>query len=164
MIVRLIGSRRFLIVQCHQSDVAQKFSFDLYNAFRIISEGISLTDLPIDLLGEDWAVRREMIAQRKLYEAEAEVEARNWEKKNSDFSFQEINQEYESQRFQLHSVQGFWRLSQSFRECKVCASISLFPFDSEPKIVAATDSLFEVVPVSWGLVDLTHDMHPVSRD
>ena len=34
-----------------------------------------------------------MMAQRKLYEAEAEVEARNWEKRNSGFAFQEINQE-----------------------------------------------------------------------
>ena len=42
------------------------------------------------------------MAQQKLYEAEAEVEARNWEKRNSDIAFHEINQEVESQRFQLH--------------------------------------------------------------
>ena len=35
------------------------------------------------------------MAQRKLYEAEAEVEARNWE----------INQEIESQRFRPHQAQ-----------------------------------------------------------
>ena len=46
-----------------------------------------------------------MIAQRKLYEAEAEVEARNLEKKNSVFARQEMNQEFESQRFQLHPGQ-----------------------------------------------------------
>ena len=40
----------------------------------------------------DSAVGGEMRAQRKLSEAEAEVEARNWEKRNSDFAFQEINQ------------------------------------------------------------------------
>ena len=40
------------------------------------------------------------MAQRKLFEAE--VEARNWEKKNPDFAFQEINQKFESQLFQLH--------------------------------------------------------------
>ena len=39
----------------------------------------------------DSAVRGEMMAQRKLYQAGAEVEARNWEKRNSDISFQEIN-------------------------------------------------------------------------
>ena len=38
------------------------------------------------------AVRGERMAQQKLYEAEAEVEARNWEKRNSDIAFQEINQ------------------------------------------------------------------------
>ena len=44
------------------------------------------------------------MAQRKLSEAEAEVEARNWEKRNTDFALQEINQELESQRFQLHQA------------------------------------------------------------
>ena len=50
------------------------------------------------------AVREEMMAQRKLYEAEAEVEARNWEKRNSESAFQEIHQEFESQRFQPHQA------------------------------------------------------------
>ena len=44
------------------------------------------------------------MAQRKLYEAEAEVEARNWLKKNSDFAFHEINQEFEPQRLQQHQA------------------------------------------------------------
>ena len=44
------------------------------------------------------------MTQQKLFEAEAEVEARNWEKRNSDFTFHEINQEFESQRFQLHQA------------------------------------------------------------
>ena len=35
----------------------------------------------------DSAVRGEIMAPQKLYEAEAEVEARNREKRNSDFSF-----------------------------------------------------------------------------
>ena len=48
----------------------------------------------------DSAVRGEMMAQQKLYDAEA----RNWEKKNSDIAFQEINQEVESQRFQPHQA------------------------------------------------------------
>ena len=47
---------------------------------------------------------REREAQQTLYQAEAGVEARNWEKRNSDFAFQEINQEFESQRFQLHQA------------------------------------------------------------
>ena len=32
------------------------------------------------------------------------VEARNWEKRNSDFPLKEISQEFESQRFQLHQA------------------------------------------------------------
>ena len=40
----------------------------------------------------------------KLYEAAAEVEARNWEKKNSDLAYQEINSEFESQRYELHQA------------------------------------------------------------
>ena len=49
----------------------------------------------------DSAVRGEGEAQQKLYQAEAEVEAINCEKRNSDFAFHEINQDFESQRFQL---------------------------------------------------------------
>ena len=52
----------------------------------------------------DLAVRGEREAQQQLYQAEAEVEVRSWEKSNSDFAFQEINQEFESQRFQLHQA------------------------------------------------------------
>ena len=44
------------------------------------------------------------MAQQKLYQAEAEVEARYWEKRNSDNAFHEINQEFESQQFQLHQA------------------------------------------------------------
>ena len=51
----------------------------------------------------DFAVRgEEREAQQKLYQAGAEVEAGNWEKRNSDIACQEINQEFESQRFQQH--------------------------------------------------------------
>ena len=52
----------------------------------------------------DLAVRGEREAQQILYQAEAEAEARNWERRNSDFAFREINQEFESQRFQLHQA------------------------------------------------------------
>ena len=44
------------------------------------------------------------MVQRKLCEAEAEIEARNWEKRNSGVAFQEIKQEFESQRCQLHQA------------------------------------------------------------
>ena len=39
-----------------------------------------------------------------MFDAEAEVEARNWEKRNSDIAFREINQEFESPRYQLHQA------------------------------------------------------------
>ena len=52
----------------------------------------------------EMAVPGERMAQQRLYEAEAEVEARNWEKRNSDIAFQEINQEFECQRFQLQQA------------------------------------------------------------
>ena len=52
----------------------------------------------------DLAVRGERMVQQKFHEAEAEVEARNWEKRNSDTAFEKINQEFESQRFQLHQA------------------------------------------------------------
>ena len=52
----------------------------------------------------DSAFRGERMAQQKLYEAEAGVEARNWEKRNSDIALREINQEFESQRFQLYQA------------------------------------------------------------
>ena len=50
------------------------------------------------------AVKGEELAEQKLCEAEAEVEARNWEKRNSDTAFHEINQDFESQRFHLHQA------------------------------------------------------------
>ena len=52
----------------------------------------------------DMAVRGERAAQQKLYQAEAEVEARNWEKQRQDFAFRESNQEFESQRFRIHQA------------------------------------------------------------
>ena len=51
----------------------------------------------------DSAVRGERMAQQKCV-AESGVEARNWKRRNSDIAFHEINQEFESQRFQLHQA------------------------------------------------------------
>ena len=52
----------------------------------------------------DLAVQGERAAQQKKFEAEAKVDARNWEKRNSDIAFREINQEFESQRYQLQQA------------------------------------------------------------
>ena len=50
------------------------------------------------------AVRGEKLAQQRLYEAEADVEVKHWEKRNSDIALYGINQEFESQRFQLQQA------------------------------------------------------------
>ena len=54
------------------------------------------------------------MAQQKLYRTQTDVEATNWEKRHSDFAFQEINQKFESQRLQLHikQVDGQVRLRE----------------------------------------------------
>ena len=52
----------------------------------------------------DLAIQGESETQQKLYEAETEIEAKNWEKPNRDQSFQEIIQEVESQQCQLHQA------------------------------------------------------------
>ena len=52
----------------------------------------------------DSAIQEEKEAQQKLYQAEAEIEAKNWENRNRDHSSHEINQEFESQRFRLHQT------------------------------------------------------------
>ena len=49
-------------------------------------------------------VRGEKLALQKLYEAEADVEVKHWEKRNSDMALDEFNQEFESQRFQLQQA------------------------------------------------------------
>ena len=63
----------------------------------------------------DLAIQGEKEAQQKLYHAEAEVVAKNTEKKNRDHSFQEINQECESQQFRLNQA-GWWANQGSERE------------------------------------------------
>ena len=62
------------------------------------------------------AVRGERMAQQRLYEAETEVVARNWEKRNSDIAIQEINQECELEDFNYNKQvsqrqsQFVWRI------------------------------------------------------
>ena len=46
-------------------------------------------------------MRGEKVAQQRSYEAEADVEVKHWEKRNSDIALYEINQEFESQQLQL---------------------------------------------------------------
>ena len=56
----------------------------------------------------DSCVRGERMALQRLYEADA----RNWDKRNSGIAFHEINQEFESQRFQLHQASRWADQSQ----------------------------------------------------
>ena len=50
------------------------------------------------------AVQGERAAQRRLPEAEANMDMRNWEQRNSDIAFYETNQEHESQRSQVQQA------------------------------------------------------------
>ena len=47
------------------------------------------------------AVRGETLAQQRFFGAEADVEVKHWERRNSDIALCETNQEFESQRFRL---------------------------------------------------------------
>ena len=49
-------------------------------------------------------VRGEKLAEQRLYEAEADVEVKHWEQRNSDIALYEISQEFESQRLQLQQA------------------------------------------------------------
>ena len=64
------------------------------------------------------------MAQQKFCEAEAEVEARNWEKRNSDIVFKEIDQEFECQRFQLHQASRWADHAQRDR-ISLCGELEL---------------------------------------
>ena len=64
----------------------------------------------------DLAIQGEKEAQQKLYHAEAEIKAKNWEKRNRNHSFQEINQEFESQRFRLNRASQWADQAQRERE------------------------------------------------
>ena len=43
------------------------------------------------------AVRGEKLVQQRFYEAEADLEVKHWETRNSDIALYEINQEFESE-------------------------------------------------------------------
>ena len=65
----------------------------------------------------DLAIQGEKEDQQKLYLAEAEMEAKSWEKRYLDHAFQETNQEFESQRFRLN--QASQQADQAQREMKL---------------------------------------------
>ena len=49
-------------------------------------------------------VRGETLAQQRLFEAEADVDVKHWEKRNSDIVLYEVNQEFEPPRLQLQQA------------------------------------------------------------
>ena len=70
----------------------------------------------------DLAIRGDKEAQHKLYQAGAEKEAKNWEKRNRDCSIQEINQEFESQRFLLNQASR-WADQAQRDKIRLCGEI-----------------------------------------
>ena len=52
----------------------------------------------------DLAIQGEKESQQKLYQADTEIQAKNWEKRNRDYSFPVFNQEFEAQRFRLNQA------------------------------------------------------------
>ena len=49
-------------------------------------------------------VQGECVAQKKLFEAEAEMDIRIWEQRNADIALYETNRELNSQRLELHQA------------------------------------------------------------
>ena len=47
------------------------------------------------------AFRRKCVAQKRLSEAEVEMDRRSWERRNSDIALYETSQQLESQRLEL---------------------------------------------------------------
>ena len=50
------------------------------------------------------AVRRENASQKRLSEAEADMEIRRWEQKSSEVALYETHRELQSQRLHLHAA------------------------------------------------------------
>ena len=77
-----------------QSKVKRDRELNLVHALRDRDNLQKILERKVDL-----AIQGENEAQQKLYQAETEIEAKNWEKTNSDIAFREINQDFETQRF-----------------------------------------------------------------
>ena len=72
----------------------------------------------------DLAIQEEEETQQKLYQAEAEIEAKIWEKRNRDHSVQEINQDFESQRFRLNQASR-WADEGQRDKISLCGQLEL---------------------------------------
>ena len=84
---------------------------------------------------------RERKAQQKLCQAEAEIEAKNWEKRNRDHPFQEINQELESQRFRWNRQANKDKLSmQQLRNPTTVSQVMTQNQDLQNKVNYLSDA------------------------
>ena len=64
------------------------------------------------------ATRGEKLAQQRFFEAEADVEVKHWEKRNSDIAFHVINRDSESQRCQQHQASRWADQAQRVRSIR----------------------------------------------
>ena len=64
------------------------------------------------------------MAQERLYDAEADVEVKQWEKTNSDTALCEINQEFESQRLQLQQANQ-WADHAQREKISLCGELEM---------------------------------------
>ena len=70
------------------------------------------------------AVQGECAAQKGLSEAEADVNIRNWEQRNSDIAFYETNRELESQRLELYQANQ-WADQAQRENINLCGEVEM---------------------------------------
>ena len=70
------------------------------------------------------AARGEKLVQQRLLGAEADVEVKHWEKRNSDIALHEINQEFESQRLQLQQA-NHWDDQAQGEKISLCGELEV---------------------------------------
>ena len=72
----------------------------------------------------DLAVRGECVAQKRLSEAKAEMNIRNWEQRNSDIAQYETNRELESQRLELYQANQ-WAGQAQREKINLCGDLQM---------------------------------------
>ena len=72
----------------------------------------------------DLAVRQECAAQRRLSEAEADMETREWEKRSSYMDLYEINRELESLRLELYQAHQ-WADQAQGQRVNLCGELEM---------------------------------------
>ena len=92
----------------------------------------------------EFPVQGECAAQRRLSEAEADMNIRNWEQRNSDIALYETNRELESQRFELYQANQ-WADQAQREEDNLCGEFDMrnqtLPRESRKKLPGITKNL-----------------------